>query len=351
MGGIELKGYCLSRAPEALPTHHSPRKTSPPRLRRTSPMATVFLSCGQAGNEVGGAFWRLASAEPPARRWLFDAQGTARAVFVDTEPKAVRGVVESLGTQCVHPRCALVEQSGRGNNWAMGYCGVDGGGRNGIAEAALEALRWQWERCDWCSGLVLMHSIGGGTGSGLGSLLMQEIRDVYPRYYLTACAMCPFVAGELPLGHYNAALAMSFLQEFSDAIILVDNSQLLHQLTAAAKETHSTSSRSATCLNMRDLDADVARGLAGLTFPTDGPNSRHPFDPGDLVSSVCPMPSRKCVALGSSPTPPAPRDSSGSTLSHGSRHSLPDPSDTDAESGAKRCSRYGEWLLNIRATA
>ena len=22
--------------------------------------------------------------------------------------------------------------------------------------AALEALRWQWERCDWCSGLVLM---------------------------------------------------------------------------------------------------------------------------------------------------------------------------------------------------
>ena len=51
---------------------------------------------------------------------------------------------------------------------------------------ALEALRWQWERCDWCTGLVLAHSIGGGTGSGLGSLLLQELRDENPKHYLTA---------------------------------------------------------------------------------------------------------------------------------------------------------------------
>ena len=284
-------------------------------------MSTIFVHCGQAGNEIGGVVWRLAWAEKPPRRWFFDERGTARAVFVDTEPKVVRGVVRSLGPERVHPRCALVEQSGRGNNWAMGYGGVDGGGRNGIADAALEALRWQWERCDWCTGVVLSHSIGGGTGSGLGSLLLQELRDEHPRHYLTAAAMCPFAAGELPLGHYNATLALSFLQEFADAIILFDNTQLLRHLTSsAAVQSHaaSHSSQQPARLDMKHLDAYVGSGLAGLTFPTDGPLGRRPFDAADLVTSVCPMPSLKCLTLQTAPAPMIPAAAGSGGASGGS---------------------------------
>ena len=283
-------------------------------------MSTIWLHCGQAGNEIGSAFWRLASGERPPRRWLFDDHGCARAVFVDTEPKVVRGVVRSLGPERVHPRCALVEQSGRGNNWAMGYHGVDGGGRNGIADAALEALRWQWERCDWCTGLVLTHSIGGGTGSGLGSLLLQELRDENPRHYLTAVAVCPFAAGELPLGQYNATLALSYLQEYADATILFDNTQLLRHLTSAAAAqcnvaSHSSKPQARVC--MHQLDTYVARGLAGLSFPTDGLDGRRPFDPGELVATVCPMPSLKCLTLQAALGPPAATTTSGSLGSGG----------------------------------
>ena len=78
--------------------------------------STLYLHVGQAGNEIGSAFWRLAAAEKPPKRWLFDERGRARLVLVDTEPKVVRGVVRSLGDERVHARCALVEQSGRGNN-------------------------------------------------------------------------------------------------------------------------------------------------------------------------------------------------------------------------------------------
>ena len=56
---------------------------------------------------------------------------------------------------------------------------------------------------------------------------------------------------------------------------------------------------------MSSLDAYVARALAGLTFPTDGAAGRRPHDPGDLVSSVCPMPALKCLALHTAPCPPA----------------------------------------------
>ena len=62
-------------------------------------------------------------------------------------------------------------------------------------------------------------SVGGGTGSGLGSLLLEEVRDAYPNHYLTVAALCPFAAGELPLGHYNATLALSYMQEHADATV------------------------------------------------------------------------------------------------------------------------------------
>lgn len=291
-------------------------------------MSTVYLHVGQAGNEVGAALWSLAAREKPPQQWLFDERGRARCVLVDTEPKVVRGVVRALGAERIHPRCALVEQSGRGNNWAMGYHGTDSDkgkashSHNGIAEAALEALRWQWERCDWCGGLVMTASVGGGTGSGLGSLLLEAVRDEYPRHYLTAVALCPFAAGELPLGHYNATLALSYLQEHADATVIVrvdrwlatprtaraqspspsyashhrhhmqlvpsniacdrctwlgqvlfDNTSLLRQLTAAAATSShaaSHSSRPPARLCMRQIDAYVARCIAGLAFPTDG---------------------------------------------------------------------------------
>ena len=179
-------------------------------------MSTVFVHVGQAGNEIASAFWKLASSEKPPKRWLLDERGCCRAVLVDTEPKVVQGVMSTLGSEYLHPRCALVDQGGRGNNWAMGYSGSSVGGASGrtsVANAALEALRWQVERCDWCSGIFLCHSIGGGTGAGLGSLLLQEARDFYPHQYITAASLSPFAAGELPLGYYNATLALSFLQE------------------------------------------------------------------------------------------------------------------------------------------
>ena len=43
----------------------------------------------------------------------------------------VRGVTRALGAERVHPKCALIEQSGRGNNWAMGF---HGNGADSVAD-------------------------------------------------------------------------------------------------------------------------------------------------------------------------------------------------------------------------
>lgn len=43
------------------------------------------------------------------------------------------------------------------------------------------------ERVDCLQGIVLHHSLAGGTGSGLGSAMLQYLREIAPGLNLSAC--------------------------------------------------------------------------------------------------------------------------------------------------------------------
>lgn len=47
-----------------------------------------------------------------------------------------------------------------------------------LIDSILEILRKQTEACDALQGFQLIHSLGGGTGAGLGSLLLSKFREV-----------------------------------------------------------------------------------------------------------------------------------------------------------------------------
>ena len=47
-----------------------------------------------------------------------------------------------------------------------------------LIDPILEIVRRQAEACDALQGFQLIHSLGGGTGSGLGSLLLSKFREV-----------------------------------------------------------------------------------------------------------------------------------------------------------------------------
>lgn len=63
--------------------------------------------------------------------------------------------------------------SGRANNWAFGYFGggenVKSSGSNGDVEAIMETYRRMVESVYRYDGVLMIHSLAGGTGSGLGS--------------------------------------------------------------------------------------------------------------------------------------------------------------------------------------
>lgn len=66
----------------------------------------------------------------------------------------------------------LSDTSGAGNNWAHGHH-VYGPQYH---ENILQLVRQEAEQCDSLQGFLLTHSLGGGTGSGLGSYLLSLLQ-------------------------------------------------------------------------------------------------------------------------------------------------------------------------------
>jgi tubulin epsilon len=51
---------------------------------------------------------------------------------------------------------------------------------NKYSSQILELIRRAVERTDSLEAFILIHSLGGGTGSGLGSRALMELADEYP---------------------------------------------------------------------------------------------------------------------------------------------------------------------------
>jgi tubulin beta len=60
-----------------------------------------------------------------------------------------------------------------------------------LHQRAMSALRQEAERCECFQGFQLTHSLGGGTGSGMGSLLMAMLREQYPKKILNTYSVLP----------------------------------------------------------------------------------------------------------------------------------------------------------------
>lgn len=69
-----------------------------------------------------------------------------------------------------HPRPPALLPAG--NNWASGYSQ----GEN-VSETLLDMIDREAEYCDSLEGFTLCHSIAGGTGSGMGSYLLELLSD------------------------------------------------------------------------------------------------------------------------------------------------------------------------------
>ncbi len=82
------------------------------------------------------------------------------------------------------------------------------------------------EGCDVLEGFMLTHSIAGGTGSGLGSMVLETLRERYPKKLIQTYSVFPMEDGGVNIAPYNSVLAMKRLTLQADSVVVLDNTAL-----------------------------------------------------------------------------------------------------------------------------
>jgi len=174
----------------------------------------VHIQGGQCGNQIGAKFWEVISDEhgiDPTGSYHGDSdlqlerinvyyneatggRYVPRAVLMDLEP----GTMDSV-------RAGPFGQLFRPDNWAKGHY-TEGAE---LIDSVLDVVRKEAEGCDCLQGFQVTHSLGGGTGSGMGTLLISKIREEYPdRMMCTFSVMPSPKVSDTVVEPYNATLSV-----------------------------------------------------------------------------------------------------------------------------------------------
>jgi tubulin beta len=203
----------------------------------------LHIQGGQCGNQIGAKFWEVVCAEhgiDPTGRYQGDndlqlergnvyyneascGRFVPRAVLMDLEPGTMDSVRSGPYGPIFRPDNFVFGQSGAGNNWAKGHY-TEGAE---LIDSVLDVVRKEAENCDCMQGFQVCHSLGGGTGSGMGTLLISKIREEYPdRMMLTFSVFPSPKVSDTVVEPYNATLSVHQLVENADECMVLDNEAL-----------------------------------------------------------------------------------------------------------------------------
>ncbi|KAI9633757.1 Tubulin/FtsZ, GTPase domain-containing protein [Dioszegia hungarica] len=233
----------------------------------------ISISVGQAGNQIGSAFWDNILQEHGLdntgkyigsdRQQLdkvdvyFNEAGNGkyvpRSVQVDLEPGVLDIMRSGPMSKLFRPDTFVHAESGAGNNWAKGYY-TEGAE---LVDSVMDVVRNQAEGADSLQGFQFQHSLGGGTGSGLGVLLLNKVREEYPDRMLATFSVYPSPkVSETVVEPYNMCLATHQLIESSDITTCLDNEALYDICVTGLKQKEPS---------YKDLNLLIARVMSGFT--------------------------------------------------------------------------------------
>jgi tubulin beta len=257
----------------------------------------VHIQVGQCGNQLGTKFWGEASDEHgigPTGFYFGDSDmqlekiGTyfnqsmngryvPRAVLVDLEPSTLDFIRGGLYGQLFRPDNFAYGNPGAGNNWATGYY-TEG---QEIANSIMDVVRREAETCDVLHAFQLVHSLGGGTGSGLGTHLLNKLRDEFPERIQTMYSVFPSPGmSDTVVEAYNATLSVHQMVECADAVFWLENEALYRICERSLKIPSPT---------YGDLNTLVSHLMTGTTCSLRFPGQLN-ADLRKLVVNLVPFP-------------------------------------------------------------
>jgi len=221
----------------------------------TMPREIITLQVGQCGNQIASEFWKQITAEhgispdgvlqPYAmngtdRKDVFfyqadDDHYVPRNLMMDLEPRVVAGILSSSYRNLYNRENCFMgggesAGGGAGNNWASGFAQGEQ-----LHEELMDMIDREADNSESLEGFVLCHSIAGGTGSGMGSYLLERLNDHFPKKLIQTYSVFPNQSQEGSSGvgtsdvvvqPYNSLLSLKRLALNADCVVVLDNTAL-----------------------------------------------------------------------------------------------------------------------------
>jgi len=207
---------------------------------------------------------------------------------VDLEPGTMDSVRAGPFGGIFRPDNFVFGQSGAGNNWAKGHY-TEGAE---LIDSVLDVVRKEAEGCDCLQGFQVTHSLGGGTGSGMGTLLISKIREEYPDRMMMTFSVFPSPkVSDTVVEPYNCTLSVHQLVENADEVMVIDNEALYDICFRTLKLTTPT---------YGDLNHLVSAVMAGATCCLRFPGQLN-ADLRKLAVNLIPFPRLHFFMIGFAP--------------------------------------------------
>ncbi|KRT85143.1 hypothetical protein AMK59_1157 [Oryctes borbonicus] len=262
-------------------------------------MSNITLQFGQCGNQVGQALYssiyediktkgesysKNANNEyiqEATNLWFHTKKSglEARSLLIDTEEKVT---YHAKNKAYKFKNVISGSYGGSANNWAFGYSSRS----QLVAQDVMEKLRREVEKCDFITCLLNILSSSGGTGSGVGSRIIEMIREEYSSKYITNIIILPFRKGDTVTQNYNTILTLSKLYDIADNTILFENDKLFD---ISKKLTFNSE------VKLSNLNQVIALQLASITQPVKDVSF------SQLISCVATHPSYNFIQVRSAP--------------------------------------------------
>ncbi|CAK0889946.1 unnamed protein product [Prorocentrum cordatum] len=220
----------------------------------TSKQEIINIQIGKAGNAMAHEFWRDLCDEHdihwnsedtkgqyhpqddfPDHLHVFFNEGSRgrdnamrwvpRSILMDLNMADLSAITQDPLGDLYRPENIIGNDEGSGNCYAKAYH-TDG---PELADQCLEMVRKEIERCNCLQGIQFVHSVSGGTGSGLTGLVMRVLRDYLDgdKVIMQNFSLLPSKGqSDMLVEPYNASLSLADIINYSDQCFVFDNSAL-----------------------------------------------------------------------------------------------------------------------------
>ncbi|XP_071444870.1 tubulin epsilon chain-like isoform X1 [Hetaerina americana] len=194
---------------------------------------------------------------------------------------------------------------GSGNNWAVGHT-VHG---KKFREALINVIHRAVEKCGCLQGFILLCSLGGGTGSGLGTYILKILEEDFPRVERFVGCVYPDENDDVITSPYNVMMSSKVLTEHATCVFPFDNKALISICdkirVSSSKNPHVSRHFLSTELLARnkpfqDMNSLIVKMLLDLTSSSRYSGSLN-LDMNEIYSNMVPFPKMHYISSGLSP--------------------------------------------------